>query len=125
MGRSIFRVIAVLLLLRLTALASAPQALWIDVPFVPQQKNGCGAAVIAMVMQYWQQHDGRPPSPASSSTQIFATLDSKAAHGIYSADMVRYFQQNGYRAFAFTGEWADLERHLAKGRPLIAALKPG
>ncbi len=125
MGRSIFRIIAILLLLRLTALASDPQGIWIDVPFVQQQKDGCGAAVIAMVMQYWQQHDGQPANPASNPAQIFVTLDSKAAHGIYSADMVRYFQQNGYRAFAFAGEWADLERHLSKGRPLIAALKPG
>ncbi|SRR5579871_1134703 len=125
MGRSIFRIIAVLLLLRLTALASEPQGIWIDVPFVQQQKDGCGAAVIAMVMQYWQQHDGQPASSASGYAQIFAALDSKVAHGIYAADMVRYFQQNGYRAFAFAGEWADLERHLAKGRPLIAALKPG
>lgn len=125
MGRSIFRIIVVLLLLRLTALASDPQGIWINVPFVQQQKDGCGAAVIAMVMQYWQQRSGPTASPASGYARIFAALDAKAAHGIYSADMVRYFQQNGYRAFAFAGEWADLERHLTKGRPLIAALKPG
>ncbi len=39
--------------------------------------------------------------------------------------MVRYFQQNGYRAFAFAGQTADLERELAQGRPLLVALKPG
>ncbi len=129
MGRSIARTIVVLLLLRLSAsCAPAPAiwpSVWIDVPFVQQQKDGCGAAVIAMVMQYWQQHNAEPATPASDSGHIFAALDSKAAHGIYAADMLRYFQQNGYRTFAFSGEWADLERHLAKGRPLIAALKPG
>ena len=26
---------------------------WLDVPFVSQQKDGCGAASVAMVMQYW------------------------------------------------------------------------
>ena len=38
--------------------------------------------------------------------------------------MVRYFTEHGYRAFAFSGAWSDLEEHLGKGRPLIAALKP-
>jgi hypothetical protein len=39
--------------------------------------------------------------------------------------MVRYFRQNGYRAFAFAGQSADLERQLRLGRPLLVALKPG
>jgi ABC-type bacteriocin/lantibiotic exporter with double-glycine peptidase domain len=39
--------------------------------------------------------------------------------------MVRYFQRNGYATFAFAGDWSDLKQHLEKGRPLIAALKPG
>jgi ABC-type bacteriocin/lantibiotic exporter with double-glycine peptidase domain len=133
MGRSIARIAVLLLLLRLSASAPAYASetpgvwpgVWIDVPFIQQQKDGCGAAVIAMVMQYWQQHEGQPASPAADSAHIFAALDRKAAHGIYAADMLHYFQQNGFRAFAFPGEWADLERHLAKGRPLIVALKPG
>lgn len=145
MGRSIARMAVLLLLLRsaasapacaLASFSNAPGArpdpsagispgVWIDVPFIQQQRDGCGAAVIAMVMQYWQQHEGQPVSPAADSAHIFAALDRKAAHGIYAADMLRYFRQNGYRAFAFAGEWADLEHHLAQGRPLIAALKPG
>jgi uncharacterized protein YvpB len=39
--------------------------------------------------------------------------------------MERYFRQNGYATFAFAGNWSDLKQHLEKGRPLIAALKPG
>src|SRR5260370_7509649 len=39
--------------------------------------------------------------------------------------MQRYFQQNGYVTFTFAGQWSDLKQHLEKGRPLIAALKPG
>jgi ABC-type bacteriocin/lantibiotic exporter with double-glycine peptidase domain len=104
------------------ALAADTASLWIDVPFVKQQKDGCGAAAIAMVMQYWQMHAG-PPVRADSD-QILRILHSNTGHGIYASDMVRYFEQNGYRTFVFTGEWQDLERELAKGRPLIAALKP-
>ena len=36
------------------ALAAERSGVWLDVPFVKQQKNGCGAASIAMVMRYWQ-----------------------------------------------------------------------
>ena len=39
------------------AVAAGIANLWLDVPFVPQQKDGCGAASIAMVMQYWEQHE--------------------------------------------------------------------
>ena len=31
----------------------AASAIWLDVPFVAQPREGCGAASIAMVMQYW------------------------------------------------------------------------
>ena len=34
---------------------------WLDVPFVKQEKNGCGAASIAMVMQFWQRQQGLTP----------------------------------------------------------------
>ena len=105
--------------------AEEPANLWIDVPFVPQQKDGCGAAGVAMVMQYWEQHEGRPLQPAAEPAQILRTLYAPAAHGIYASAIVRYFQQNGYRAFAFAGQPADLEKQLAAGRPLLVALKPG
>ena len=125
MPRCIRTAAAFALMLCGAALAFAQPGLWLDVPFVPQQKDGCGAASIAMVMQYWQQHEHQRASPASVYAQIDRALYSSSAHGIYASDMVRYFQQNGYRAFAFTGAWPDLQQHLAKGRPLIAALKPG
>ena len=125
MVRLVRTVAAFLLALCGSAAAQEHAGRWIDVPFVAQQKDGCGAASIAMVMQYWQQHDALPPSAAADYVQIDRSLQSKAAHGIYASDMVRYFEQNGYRVFAIAGTAADLERHLAKGRPVIAALKPG
>jgi len=105
--------------------AANPAGLWLDVPFVKQQKDGCGAASIAMVMQYWQQQHGAPADPKAEAARIQHALYSEAAHGIYASDMERYFQQNGYVAFIFAGEWSDLKQHLEKGRPLIAALKSG
>ncbi len=115
----------VALLVCATAIASGLANLWLDVPFVRQQKDGCGAASIAMVMQYWERHQGRPVRPEAEPAPILRALYSGAAHGIYASAMVRYFQQNGYRAFAFAGQPADLVNQLQQGRPLIAALKPG
>ncbi len=95
----------------------------LDAPFVKQQENACGAASIAMVMQYWQRQQGRPAN--ADAEEIKRTLYSAPAHGIYATDMERYFREHDYREFAFRGEWQDLREHLEKGRPLIVALKSG
>jgi predicted double-glycine peptidase len=105
--------------------AADASSIWLDVPFVKQEKNGCGAASIAMVMQFWEGQQGRMRSADADAVKIQRALFSDAAHGIYASDAERYFQQNGYRTFVFRGEWADLRQHLEKGRPLIVALKPG
>ncbi len=98
---------------------------WLDVPFVQQEKDGCGAASIAMVMQYWRLKQGQAGDEGADAVEIQRALYSRRAHGIYASDMERYFQQRRFRTFAFAGEWNDLRQHLEKGRPLIVALKPG
>ena len=105
-------------------LAADLPGVWLDVPFVKQVKDGCGAASIAMVMQYWLAQRGQPPNDVSDATRIQHTLYSSKAHGIYASDMERYFQEQGFRTFTIRGEWEDLQQHLAKGRPLIVALRP-
>jgi ABC-type bacteriocin/lantibiotic exporter with double-glycine peptidase domain len=115
--------LAVSLLLCGLVFAAEPGSVWLDVPFVKQEKNGCGAASIAMVMQYWQRQQSVRVN--ADAEQIQGALYSSQAHGIYASDLERYFQQNGFRAFSFRGEWTDLKQHLEKGRPLIVALKPG
>jgi ABC-type bacteriocin/lantibiotic exporter with double-glycine peptidase domain len=107
-----------------SAHATGPPGIWLDVPFARQQRDGCGAASIAMVMQYWQHQQGKPADSGSNAGQIQRALYSKAAHGIYASDLERYLEQHGFRTFAFRAEWSDLKQHLEKGRPLIAALKP-
>jgi len=101
-------------------------AIWLDVPFFRQDKNGCGAASIAMVMRYWQMRPGASPTDSSSSDPeiIQRALYSAKDRGIRASDMQRYFQEHGFRTFAFGGKWEDLKLHLEKGRPLIVALKP-
>lgn len=104
-------------------LAAEKSGVWLDVPFIKQEKDGCGAASIAMVMQYWlkqQQKTGGFADPVA----IQHTLYSKKGHGIYASDLERYFQEHGFHAFVFQGSWDGLKQHLEKGRPLIIALKP-
>ncbi len=124
MLRAVVRTTALALVLCGAAFAADSAGAWLDVPFVRQSKEGCGAASIAMVMQYWQRQLGQPASSSADAERILRALYSSAAHGIYNTDMVRYFQQHGYRTFAFPGQWADLEQHLARGRPLIVGLRP-
>ncbi len=107
-----------------TALLAAERGVWLDVPFIRQEKDGCGAASIAMVMQYWLKKQGKTIDPYADAVTIQHTLFSAKDRGIRSSDMERYFQQNGFLTLAFAGKWDDLRHHLEKGRPLIAVLKP-
>lgn len=124
MLRHFIRIAVLLPVLCYAALAADAVNLWLDVPYVRQQKDGCGAASISMVMQYWRLQQHLPAGPEDAYEQIQNQLYSPRAHGIYASAMERYFRQNGYRVFAFAGHWDDFARELAKGRPLIAALKP-
>ncbi len=114
-------VAGILLAIAPAAPAAAPLDIWLDVPFVAQQKNGCGPASVAMVMEYWQKHRHAPAS--GDAADVLRTL-APGRDGVRAADLLRSFEKHGYRAFAYAGDWADLEHQLAKGRPLIAALQP-
>jgi ABC-type bacteriocin/lantibiotic exporter with double-glycine peptidase domain len=106
--------------------AAAPErtGVWLDVPFIPQQKDGCGSAVIAMVISYWQlQQPGDQRTPVDPG-EIQRSLLSRPAHGIYASDLQKYIEEHGFQTYAFQGDWGLVRTHLEKGRPLIAALKP-
>jgi ABC-type bacteriocin/lantibiotic exporter with double-glycine peptidase domain len=113
------------LLLSVAVSAGQSSGMWLDVPFVKQKKNGCGAATIAMVMEYWRQQPGDKLPAGPAPQQILDDLYAKEAGGIYASEMESYFRQHGFQAFTFQGRWDDIEQHLGKGRPLIVALQPG
>ncbi|MBS1803126.1 MAG: C39 family peptidase [Acidobacteria bacterium] len=112
------------LLVCVSVVAQTPAAIWIDVPFVSQPREGCGAASLSMVMQYWAAKQGTASSPDSDVARIQRQLFSRSEHGIPAEQMRAYLLQHGYQAFAFRGRWSDIEEQIAKGRPLIVALKP-
>src|SRR5690348_16972176 len=96
-------------------LAAEKSGVWLDVPFIKQEKDGCGAASIAMVMQYWLRQQEKPEAGADPA-EIQRLLHSKEAHGIRASDLEKYFQEHGFRTFAFQGSWDDVKNHLEKGR---------
>ena len=104
--------------------AQTPPAVWIDVPFVQQPRDGCGAASLSMLMQYWAHQQGRPVPADSAVETIQHRLYTPSAHGILASAMQSYLRQEGFQVFALNGRWSDLENQLQKGRPLIVALRP-
>jgi len=123
MRRRVAKVIAVPLCF-CTLLFAADPGIWLDVPFVQQTKEGCGAASIAMVMQYWARQSGQSSTDVADAKHILDQLHSPEAHGIYASAMEGYLRQHGYQTFVVRGQWSDFEQHLRNGRPLIVALRP-
>ena len=118
----------------LSLCVGAQRATWIDVPFVKQPAEGCGAASIAMLMQYWEHQDRKALrlsavraneiSSASDVGHIQQELYSKPAHGIYASDLQQYLKTHGFATYVVHGDLALLAHHIERGRPLIVALKP-
>ncbi|MCC7341255.1 MAG: C39 family peptidase [Bryobacterales bacterium] len=108
-----------------SAIPADEAGLRLEVPFTPQVKDGCGSAAIAMVMQWWKKHGHEPADAAALDVlAIHKAVYPPKAKGTPAAEMERYFDRAGFRAYTFNGEWIDITEHLGKGRPLIVALRP-
>ena len=59
--------------------SATPSGLWLDVPYIHQEKDGCGSAALAMVLQYWNLHQTAVPAKVSDPVQIRAILDRAVA----------------------------------------------
>jgi ABC-type bacteriocin/lantibiotic exporter with double-glycine peptidase domain len=123
-----FAALAAAALAAATLAAQAPRGVWVDVPFVHQPREGCGAAALAMIMEYWAKQPG-PSAPhadtaAGNVERIQHELYVPREHGIPASAMQSYLERHGFRVFALSGRWEDLEEQLGKGRPLIVAIRP-
>lgn len=98
--------------------------MWLDVPFIKQTYEGCGSAVLAMLLQYWSAHGTQIEPDRRDAGVIQRKLYSRQGRGIFASDMQRYLEETGFRVFTPHGDWSDLRRHLSQGRPLIASIKP-
>ena len=110
------------------SLLRAGEGVWLDVPFVHQETNGCGPASLAMILDYWREH--RAPAeklvtPLADPKGIQHRLYVPERKGTPADSMRQYLESQGYRAFAFSGQWEDVRHHLGLGRPLIVAIRTG
>ena len=103
---------------------ASDSGLWLDVPYVHQEKDGCGSASLSMVLQYWKGKNFAVAANRMEPAAIQRELYAKKARGIYASEMENYLRDSGFLVFAFRGEWSDLRAQVAKGRPLIAGMKP-
>ena len=117
-------ILGVLLLAPVIAIG-AGGGIWLDVPYVHQEKEGCGSAALSMVLQYWNQKGSALPAERMDAEKIQRELYSEDAHGIRASAMEQFLRDAGFSPHIFRGEWGDLANHIEKGRPLIASIQPG
>lgn len=113
------------MLLTPALVAGAGGSVWLDVPYVHQEKNGCGSAALAMVLQYWAQKGTAIAPERTDEAKIQNALYSRRDRGIRASSMEQFLRESGFSPYVFKGDWSDLGNHLQKGRPLIASIQPG
>ena len=89
----------------------------LDVPYVHQRKDTCGAAALAMVLQYW--------GLAVSNDEVAGELLQPELHGIAGSRLAAFAAARGLTAVAHEGDVDHLRDHVGKGRPMIVAWAMG
>jgi predicted double-glycine peptidase len=89
----------------------------LDVPFVAQRKDTCGAAALAMVLRYWGDD--------ASHDEVARTLLTPELHGIAGSRLAEFARGRGMEAVAYRGDMTNLREFVGKGRPLIVAWDMG
>ncbi len=115
------------LLLCTMLLNAAPleRGAWIDVPFVQQGQNGCGAASALMVYRYWSEKFPELARQAEGLEEAEGLLQPDLQAGITGSTLEAFFKGTGFQTFVFEGAWKDLDTHIRKGRPLIVSIDGG
>jgi predicted double-glycine peptidase len=89
----------------------------LEVPFVAQRKDTCGAAALAMVLRYWGDD--------ATHDEVARTLLTPELHGIAGSRLAEFARGRGMEAVAYKGDMANLREFVGKGRPLIVAWDMG
>lgn len=95
----------------LLALSAASATL--AVPFVPQQRDTCGPAALAMVLRFWGD-----PTPHDALAQ---ELDAAELRGVAGSRLAEAARSRGMTAVAYKGDDAQIRALVARGRPLVVA----
>ena len=83
----------------------------LDVPVIHQQKDTCGAAALAMVLQYW----GEPVS----HDEVAGALMQPGLKGIAGSRLEAFAAGKGMTAVAHVGDSGHLRHHVGAGRPSV------
>lgn len=103
--------------LDMMALLALLAVLDLAVPFVPQDKDTCGAASLAMVLAYWGY-----PVPHHEVAAALMEPDLRDTPGSRLAAIAR---EHGLDAISYEGDLLHVRDYLRRGRPLIVAWKVG
>src|SRR5439155_654302 len=72
----------------------------LEVPFVAQRKDTCGAAALAMVLRYWGDD--------ATHDDVARTLLTPELHGIAGSRLAEFARGRGMEAVAYKGDVANL-----------------
>jgi len=89
----------------------------LDVPYVPQSEDMCGAAAVTMAFRYWGATDVRMSD--------FEPLVAGDGSGIAAPDLHRAVLEMGWEAVPFTGDLKAVSDQISRGRPVIALIAVG
>jgi ABC-type bacteriocin/lantibiotic exporter with double-glycine peptidase domain len=110
-------------LLLVTSGAALPGSNFLDVPFVRQEREGCGSAAASMIMRYWMRQGASVAEEAADAAVIQRKLHSPEANGIYASALREYLEQHGFSVYIINAEFEDLDHHVSRGRPLMVCLQ--
>jgi len=97
--------------------SSAEGGVVLDVPYVPQSEDMCGAAAVTMVFRYWGATDVRMSD--------FEPLVARDGSGIAASDLHRAVSGMGWETVSFAGDLKAISDQLSRGRPVIALIAVG
>ena len=97
--------------------SAAVLATVLQVPFVPQKRDTCGPAALAMVLRFW----GR----SVTHDDLAAELDARELKGVAGSRLAEAARSRGLTAVAYRGDAEQLRDFVGKGRPLIVAWDMG
>jgi ABC-type bacteriocin/lantibiotic exporter with double-glycine peptidase domain len=89
----------------------------LQVPYVHQQKDTCGAAALAMVLQYW--------GARVAHDEVKGELLQPELHGIAGSRLAAFAAGKGMTAVAHAGDLDHLRHHVGAGRPMIVSWAMG
>lgn len=96
----------------------AKESGWEVVTAVPEvrqvAREDCGAAALAMVLEYW----GRPVT----RDEISAANPTVPERGIRAAALREFARRQGLQAFVIQGEQGDLDREIGLRRPVLVGM---